>query len=121
MGNVPIQTIVRDNKTGSEGVVVDDVWNITKDNEVLVVYWGVLNTSIILLEDVTIVGRYDVEPDPLRCGHNGDSPCRFLSQGPTGFTCSRFSSMRQTMMMVEHSTKMRSPTLPYPTCQEEGV
>ena len=67
-------------------------------------------------EAFRVVGQENARPIPRKCGAGkGADCCVFLTCGADGFSCERFSSMRDTLLFKTMNAK-RNPSEPYPNC-----
>ena len=114
--------LVRHKPTGKEGVVVDDTWSCCSPDETPVVFWGVTSFLGTPTDELEEIGEYDATPDMHKCGAGrGADCCIFLTMGPGGPCCERFSSMRNTLIFKKMSAK-RDPPEPFPECMiSEGA
>ena len=114
--SIKVQTKVRHVPSGRIGVVCPDLVNCCTPEETPVVYegeTGFLGTETVELE---ILGPENAVPDPQRCGAGqGENCCIFLTCGPNGFCCERFSSLRYDLIFKTMSAK-RQPVEMYPGC-----
>ena len=114
-------TIVENKLTAQQGVVVRDTWNCCLPTEVPVVYFGTNTFLGTEINDLEEVGVYDVKPDLHKCGAGKDDDCCiFLTAGPKGPCCERFSSLRDTLIMKKMNAK-RNPIEAYPECMNQGT
>ena len=109
---------VRSKETGEMGFVINDSFGCCSPNEDLVVYdgtntgWG---TDQRLLE---VVEFEKPIPDPVKCGAGkGAECCIFITAGPTGFECERFTGLRDSLIFKTMRAE-RDPKEPYPLCMK---
>ena len=107
---------VKNINTNEEGFVIDDSFSCCDDSEDLVVYDGTKHgsgTDRNLLKEIPFI--FPV-PDPKKCGAGkGDDCCIFITVGPDGFSCERFTSLRNTLIFRSMNAK-RNPEQVYPEC-----
>jgi len=107
---------VRNKETGEEGFVIMDSFRCCSSEEDLVVYDGSSHgygTDRDLLEEISFVCP---SPDVKKCGAGrGDDCCIFITVGPDGVACERFTDLRNTLIFKSMTAK-RNPAEPYPEC-----
>lgn len=117
------QTVVKHEER--VGVVCDDDvlygagrWHCLAPDETLVVFEGVNYGEVVRTADLKIIGRENAVPVPELCGAGrGDECCIFLTCGPDGFCCERFSKLRNTLVTKRDMSAKRNPTEMFPHCQ----
>ena len=110
--------LVRKTDTSEEGVVVTDSFGCCSSDEVPVVFFGTSHFEGTLAEKLEVIGRYEAQPDPVKCGAGrGADCCIFLTTSPNGFECQRFSHMRNILIFKKMSAE-RNPTEPFPECMK---
>ena len=109
---------VKNKETDEMGFVIMDSFGCCGPFEDLVVYDGTNTgdgTDKRLLE---VVEFEDQIPDPHKCGAGrGRECCIFLTAGPDGFKCERFTDLRDTLIF-RTMTAERNPEEPYPLCMK---
>lgn len=114
---IQLQTKVRHTPTHREGVVCPDLMNCCTPSETPVVFNGAISFEGVETTDLEILGAECAKADPAKCGAGrGSDCCIFLTCGPDGFHCERFSSLRFHLIMKNMSAK-RHPAESYPNCQ----
>lgn len=114
---IKLQTIVKHTPTHRIGVVCPDMMGCCSDDETPVVYSGVTHFEDTATSELEIIGPENAIADPKKCGAGkGAACCIFLTCGPEGFCCERFSSLRHTLMFKDMSAK-RNPAEMFPRCQ----
>jgi len=107
---------VKNIETGKEGFVIDDSFRCCDASEDLVVYDGTKHgsgTDRTLLKEVPFVLPI---PDLTKCGAGqGKYCCIFITVGPNGSVCERFTALRNTLIFRTMTAK-RNPEQPYPKC-----
>ncbi len=117
--NIPLQTRVK-NKDGEMGVTCPDFMSSCTKDEVPVVYDGTTASLGTLESDLEIIGPENAIADFIKCGAGkGNDCCIFLTAGPEGASCERYSSLRHTLIFKEMNSK-RNPSEPYPNCMIFG-
>lgn len=116
------RTIVRSKNDGAIGVTVDDPWGACSSEETPVVYFGQEGFLGTLTSELEVLGPEEAKPDPAKCGMGkGASCCIFLTAGPGGFECERFSSLRSTLIAkAKDMTAKRHPAVAFPACMDQG-
>lgn len=113
----PLQKVKR-KSDGREGVIKVDGMGLTTPDEVMVVYHGDLDYTLKLVEDLEDLGSVDIQPDLRKCGAGkGAECCRWLTVGPEGPDCERYSEAREYLRGRNDMVASRLPTEPYPDCQ----
>jgi hypothetical protein len=118
--NMEVGTIVRNKNNDYVGVVALDVMACCSASEEPVVYDGTDAFIGTDRSDLEEIGTYDPEvADPEKCGAgHGEKTCRYLTFSEDGFTCGRFSVLRNAI--IGSSTEAQGvPKSLYPVCQEE--
>ncbi|MGI9295983.1 MAG: hypothetical protein ACR2PS_18525 [Pseudomonadales bacterium] len=114
------QTRVKNSVTGKTGTTCPDLMGCCGPDELAVVYdgeEGFLGTAEAELE---ILGPEDARPDFDQCGGGkGANCCVFLTAGPDGLCCERFSELRWSLFLNNDMTAQRKPTKPYPGCMDQ--
>lgn len=109
-------TRVLNKEGGVFGHVINDSFSCCAGEEVLVVYDGTssgLGTDRSLLEEAE---QIKAVPDFKGCGGGrGAECCIFLTVGPKGFCCERFTPLRDSLIF-KTMVANREPTEPYPDC-----
>ena len=113
-------TIVEHTESGRRGVVVNDAFGVCSPEEIGVVYYGTTYSDGTQQELLRQVGTYEAVPDLKACGAGkGDDCCIFLTVGPEGPCCERFSSLRNSLIFKTMRAK-REPPEPYPDCMDQA-
>ena len=117
--SIPIQTRVR-NSEGKFGTVCPDLMFCCLPEEAPVVYDGTDTFLGTLESELTVLGPEDVKPDVHKGGAGkGPGCCMFLTVGPGGFNCERFSDLRHAIVFRKDMNAKRHPTEPYPLCMNQ--
>ncbi len=115
----PLGTKIRNKKNNKIGVVVSDIMSCCDETEVPIEYEGTSTfqgTDISIIEDLGLVNP---QPNFSACGAGKmENCCIFLTVGPQGISCERFSSLRNSLMFKTMSAK-RQPTEAYPNCKNQ--
>lgn len=92
--------------------------NCCLPDETPVVFDGDAFSQGVMTTDLKVIGPENAIPDHKRCGAGrGAECCIFLTVGPKGFECERFSSLRYTLMFKKDSMNAKREPLPlYPGC-----
>ncbi len=119
---IPIQTVVKNKKSGSMGVVCPDLGGMLScctDDEVPVVYEGVSASCGTLFGRLEVIGPENAVADLKKCGAGQeDNCCIFLAVGANGPKCERFGNLRWTLVFRKSSmVSKREPTELFPHCQ----
>ena len=102
--------------TGKEGVVISNSFGCCSSDETAVVFWGETFFLGMLTDRLEAIGEYEATPDLHKCGAGrGADCCIFLTVGPDGPCCERFSTMRDTLIF-KTMTAEREPPEPFPEC-----
>jgi hypothetical protein len=111
---------VRNKETGEYGFVITDSFGCCSDEELLVVYDGT-NTGCGTDEDLLQTVGFDIpNPIPAKCGAGRVKECCiFLVAGKDGFTCERFTPLRDSLIF-RTMTAERNPEEAYPDCMKFG-
>jgi len=122
MNRIQRQMRVRNTKTGSLGVTVDDLAGLLSccdPGETPVVFDGQGGFTGIQTEDLEVLGPENAIADLQRCGAGkGADCCIFLASGPEGVSCQRFGELRYDIIFrKEKMNAKREPTEPFPGCQ----
>lgn len=116
---IPIQTVVRNKKSGSVGVVCPDfcgVLSCCTDDEVPVVYEGTSVPCGTSFDQLEIVGPENAVADLKKCGAGeGENCCIFLTVADRP-QCQRFGDLRWSLVFRNMSAK-RNPAKLFPDCQ----
>ncbi len=109
-------TIVEHKTTGRQGVVVNDNFAACTPEETPVVFWGTTYFEGTPTSELDPLGEYQATPNLHKCGAGRKAECCiFLTMGPNGVCCERFSSMRDTLIFKVMSAE-RNPPEPFPDC-----
>ncbi len=115
----PLQTRVKRLSDGKMGTVCPDCMNCCLDDEVPVVYDGTTGFLGTARGGLESLGPENAVPEPDKCGMGqGGDCCIFLTAGPAGFCCERFSSLRWSLVFKNGMTAQRHPAAPYPDCMD---
>lgn len=106
------------------GVTVSDgpgMMSCCGDWETPVVFGGETYSSGTPTDELKIVGPDESVADFKKCGAGSERCCIFLTGGPTGACCERYSGLRTTLIFRTMNAK-RHPTKMFPACQnlEDG-
>lgn len=103
---------------GRRGVTCSDFMNCCSPDETPVVFDGESAFIGVLTTQLVVIGPEHAVPDPKRCGAGQQAQCCiFLTVGPTGFECERFSSLRHTLIFKKSTmSAKREPVILYPGC-----
>ncbi len=119
MGDLPPGTRVRLRSSGLTGTVCPDLpgpLSCIGSGEVGVVFDGSTCSEATAIGDLNDLGSEDPQPDPQKCGAGREAECCiFLTVGPNGFVCERFTSLRWDLVLKKMSAE-RHPPEPYPAC-----
>jgi len=112
---IPQQIVEYD---GRRGVTCPDFMNCCDPDETPVVFDGESSFRGVLTASLTQIGPEQAVPDLKRCGAGRSADCCiFLTIGPRGAECARFSSLRYTLIFKKDTmTAKREPTTLYPGC-----
>lgn len=115
------QMVVEHIPTGRIGVTTSDLPGYLSCNgpgEVTVVYNGTTVGDGTNENELRVVGPENAVADFHKCGAGkGSECCIFLTSGPNGTSCERFSSLRWSLIF-RTMTAERNPPEPYPACQK---
>lgn len=119
---IPIQTVVRNKKSGSTGVVCPDLGGMLSccaDDEVPVVYEGASAFCGTPFDQLEVIGPENAVADLRKCGAGQEEKCCiFLTMGASGPECQRFGNLRWNLVFRKMSVK-REPAELFPSCQLE--
>lgn len=114
-------TKIRNIDTDSIGVVVSDIANCCEHDEIPIEYEGdnyFTGTDVNKLESL---GPLNPEAEFKGCGGGKrEKCCKFLTAGPNGLDCERFSSLRNTLIFKNGMSAQRQPSEPYPECKNQS-
>ncbi len=115
------QNRVRHTPDGRTGTVCPDLHNSCGPDEVAVVFDGINGFDGMPETDLEDLGPENAIPELDACGAGkGDDCCIFLTVGPNGFDCERYSSLRWSLIFKSGMSAKRNPTEPYPQCMNQG-
>mgnify|MGYP001560372332 FL=1 len=119
---IPVQTVFRNKKSGSVGVVCPDLGGMLSccnDDEVPVVYEGTTASCGTIFDQLEIVGPENALADREKCGAGkGKDCCIFLAVGANGFECQRFGNLRWDLVFRKSAMNAkREPIEMFPNCQ----
>jgi len=105
-------------ETGIQGHVINDSFRCCSPEEILVVYDKTTFGSGTDNKILSILPEVIQTPDPQKCGSGrGADCCIFLTMGLGGFSCERFTGLRDTLIFKTMNAK-RDPGEPYPECMK---
>lgn len=106
-------------KGGRRGVTAPDFMSCCLPIETPVIWSGESAFEGTDTDTLTVIGPEDAKADFHKCGAGREAQCcKFLTGGPLGACCERFSGLRYTLIFKSGMSAQREPIEPYPACQK---
>lgn len=118
LARIKPQVVVEHN--GRRGVTCPDFMTCCEEWETPVVFEGESAFTGVSTEELTVIGDENAKADLHKCGAGrGRACCIFLTVGPKGPDCERFSEMRFRLIFRKDTmTAQAEPSEPFPACQK---